>query len=783
MKHQLRILLANLKKTGATTFINLFGLTGAFVAFILIMLYVWNEYHMDSFQKNGKNIYRVEYKNPNEGKSSVFLLGPTGETLVNEFLEIENTTTYMPWGKWGEQTFTYENNSGIQRSYEDFSFGDENLCGIFSFDFTRGGSGNPLTDPETAIVNETFAQKAWGGNDPIGKQLKVMGTNYVVKAVFKDLPMNSVFTCPIILKIPNKGFIGEARKQWDVTNYPQFILVKEGTDISGLNHRINSQSILKDKYKFFDNGQTSATIITRPLSDLRFTNEVSESPMFETNNKMFVDSLFVVGILILLVALVNYVNLLTANLPMRLRTYNISRIIGGSKWNSAKQILIETVFVFTVSYALALVVAKFLGQSFSFKVLGYNLPFAENRFVIVLASCLGLISSVVAAIYPALISAKGKPILMLKRSSKGMNERFRGSLSIFQFAATIALIVASISVIKQVKFMEKTDLGFNKSSTMVVRFHQGIRENFDAFESRLLSNPNIQQIACSRAVPGVAQERSTIRVKGKSYAAWNWAVDDKYMEMMGFEIIDGRGFLKNSEAENGNFICNETAAKKYAWEVGDKLNNGQLVGIMKDFNMISLRESVDPFVFRKESSLEKFGTISIKFNSSNTKDVLASVKSTVEEFCPEIPFRSFFLDDHLNMLYAKEQQQARLITVFGLLSVIVSILGILGLSIFMCQQRIKEIGIRKVNGAKIAEVILMLNKGFIKWVAVAFVIASPIAYFIMNKWLESFAYKTSLSWWIFALAGILALGIALLTVSWQSWRAATRNPVEALRYE
>ena len=783
MKHQLKILIGNLKKTGTTTLINLFGLTGAFIAFILIMLYVWNEYHFDNFQKNAENIYRVEYKNPNEGKSSVFLLGPTGKTLVDEFSEIEKNTTYMPWGKWGEQTFSYENNSGIQRSYEDYSFADENLTSIFSFDFVRGEKTNPLLNPETTIVNETFARKAWGNDDPIGKQLKVMGTNYTVKGVFKDLPVNSVFTCPIILKIPTHGFIGENRDKWNATNYPQFILVKQGVDITELNQKINNQSIVKSKYKFFDNGQTAATIITRPLSDLRFTKEVSESPMFETNNKMFVDSLFIVGILILLVALINYINLLTANLPMRLKTYNINRIIGGGKWNSAKQIMIETVFIFTISYALAFVIAKFLGQSFSSKILGYNLPFSKNQTVLILASCLGLFSSIIAGIYPALISAKGKPIEMLKRKTKGMNENFRGSLSIFQFTATIALIVASISVMKQVRFMEETDIGFNKSSTMVVRLQKEIRNNFDAFQSQLLSSPHINQIACSRAVPGVAQEWNSFNVNGQTYAAWNWAVDDKYMDMMGFEIVEGRGFLKDSEAENGNFICNETAVKKNNWKVGDKLNEGKLVGIMKDFNMVSLRENIDPFVFRKESEMGNFGVVSIKFNNNNLKEVVAIVKSSFEEFCPEIPFRSYFLDDHLNLLYAKENQQARLITIFGMLSVIVSILGILGLSIFMSQQKIKEIGIRKVNGAKISEVLLMLNKGLIKWVAISFVIATPLAWYAMHKWLENFAYRTELSWWIFALAGLLALGIALLTVSWQSWRAATRNPVEALRYE
>jgi putative ABC transport system permease protein len=255
------------------------------------------------------------------------------------------------------------------------------------------------------------------------------------------------------------------------------------------------------------------------------------------------------------------------------------------------------------------------------------------------------------------------------------------------------------------------------------------------------------------------------------------------MDMMGFKIVDGRSFIKGSETEDGNYICNEAAANAYGWKVGDKLRNGQLVGIMKDFNLVSLRENVDPFVFSKVSAKNNFRYASIKFSEGHNKEVLSLVQKVYNEMIPSDPLRAFFLDDHLNLLYINENQQARLISFFSLLSVIVSVLGTLGLSIFLCQRKVKEIGIRKVNGAQVTEIMAMLNRDFVKWVVLAFVIATPLAWFAMHKWLGGFAYKTNLSWWIFALAGILALGIALLTISWQSWRAATRNPIEALRYE
>ena len=782
MKYQFKIIIGNLKKSSLTSFLNLVGLTSAFAAFILIILYVWNEYHFDQYQEHSGQIYRLEYKSPKRDKASIFMLGPTGETLVNEFPEIIKTTTYMPWGKWGEQPFSYENKTGIQRSYEDYAFADENITDIFSFRFIFG-KPKPLEEPATAIVTKSFAQKAWGNNNPLGKQLNVTGTSYTVTGVYEDLPENSVITCPIILKMPTEGFIAEARTKWNVTNYPQFILTEPGVDTKELNQKINEQSILKSKYRFFDNGKTAATIIARPLGDLRFTQEVEENPMFTSNNKLFVDSLFVVGILVLVVALINYINFSTANLPKRMKTFNINRVIGGGKWNSAVQLILETLIIFLVSLTFAFFLAYTLNKSFSTSVLGYELPFTQNLYVLSLTSGIALVAVFIAAIYPAVVSTKGNYIGSLKTTGTGLNENFRGSLTVFQFAATIALIVASATVLKQVKFMEKSNLGFDKGNTLVIRMYDEIRKNYPAFRQELEASSVVDQVACSRAVPGQAQQYNIFNVDGQACFAWNWAVGDDYMEMMGFEIVDGRGFLNNSEAEKGNFICNETAAKRYGWKVGTKINDKQIVGIMKDFNMVSLRENIDPFVFHKSGSINEMGVVSIKFNKKNSQAILASVKTIFEEFCPEIPFRGFFLDDQLNMLYVKETQQSKLITFFSLLSVIVSMLGILGLSIYLCQQKIKEIGIRKVNGAKISEIMFMLNKSFIKWVVISLLIAFPTAYFTVHKWLENFAYKTTLSWWIFALAGLLALGIALLTVSWQSWRAATRNPVDALRYE
>ncbi len=784
MRHIVKIALGNFKKTVFTSFINLIGLTSAFATFILIMLYVWNEYHTDDIHQHKADIYRLEVKYPDTDKTSVFMLGPTGQTLCNEFPEVIASTTYMPWGKWGERPFTYEISPGNeQNSYEDYAYTDENLTQVFTFSFVHGAATNPLANPESAIVTESFAHKAWGNSDPTGKTLKIANDVYTITGVFKDLPENTVFRCPIILRIPTHGFLAEAREGWSVTNYPQFILVKPGTTRDHLSKLINEQSIVRAKYNFFDKGSTSATIVARPLADLRFTHEASETPMFESNNKTFVDSLFGVGILILLVALINFINFTTARIPIRMKTFSISRIIGGSRWNPVYQLLSEALTLFLIAFFMAVILAWTVNHHFSISVLGYQLPFFQNFQILLYSLLIALSTAVVAGIYPAFVTMSANPSEKLKNPTTHTKETFRGILTVFQFAATIALIVASAGVIKQVRYMEDAKLGFNKSNTLVIGLNNDLRQKIETFRSKLTANPYIKQVACSRAVPGQAQENNTYNVNGKKCSVWSWAVDDQYLDMMNFEITDGRGFLKDSKAENGNFICNETAAKTYNWTVGTKIGDGNLVGIMKDFNMVSLRQKVDPFVFWKASSYNNLYYVSIKIQDGHVKEAMGTIQKVYNELSPTVPFKAYFLDDHLNLLYTKENQQARLITFFSLLSAIVSVLGILGLSIFLCQQKVKEIGIRKVNGAKIAEIIVLLNRDFVKWVVIAFVVATPLAWYIMHKWLDGFAFRTTLSWWIFVLAGVLALGIALITVSFQSWKAASRNPVEALRYE
>ncbi len=789
MNINLKLAVKNLFKAKITSTLNLLGLIMAFTAFIIIALYVWTEYHFDSYHSNADELYRVEIRSNKQEKSSVYLAGGTGQLLVDEIPEITAYTTYMPWGKWGAIPFETENEKGDKiETTEDYSFADENLTKLFSFDFIDQLNEQPLKDAGTAIIAAGFANKTWGKTQVAGKRFTMNKQTYTVSGVFKDLPANTVFTAPIILKMPDKGWISKAFKNWGVVNYPQFILVKKGTDPVLLNKKINEQSSLKQKYSYYAKNGLKLVVKAQALKNLRFTDDTAESPLFNSNSKKTVTAIGFVGILILFIALINYLNFSVALIPQRIKNVSISRIMGSSLKSLFATASFESSVLFIISILSSIVVFSYLNESLLQDLVGYAFEINNYWGLIAAISAVLVLLGVVIGLYPAFLSVKVNPTEGIKSYKKQSNTTVRGILSIVQFTATIALIAVSSLIIKQIYFMQNTDVGFNKDAVLFMPLNKELREKSDVFAKELKASPYVVDVGLSARVPGVASNVNSYQCKDKSVSAWTNMVDGKYMEIMNFEIVDGRAFIPESEAEFGNIICNETAARQFDWKVGDLISHNGLekksiVGIVKDFNFTALRNEVEPYVFSFITNKNVYSNLSIKLNGKNTTEALSFIKKTYKDLDIDRPFQYQFLDEHMNMQYAGENRQAKIIIIFSFISLIISLLGILGLSIFAAQRRTKEIGIRKVNGATIAEILKLLNTAFIKWVVIAFVIATPIAYYIADKWLENFAYKTALSWWIFALAGISALSIALLTVSWQSWKAASRNPVEALRYE
>lgn len=787
----LKTIIRNLRTSKISTLFNFVGLITAFTAFILIMLYVWTEYNFDTYHEDAENIYRLEIKSPTKDKTSVYMAGPTKDVIEDELSEVLTTTTYMPWGKWEEVLFEWSANGEMQKSYEDYAFADKYLTEVFTFDFIHSNEAMPLSAPNSAIISDAFAKKMWGTVDVMGKTFKSNDSEYTVTGVFRNPPKNSIFDAPAILSFPTSGWISESYKSWGIVNFPEFIKVKPGVSHTEIQVRINSIEILKEKYSYLNTDTDKPEIIARPLTDLRFTRDVAENPLFNTNNKLSVNTLFIVGLFILVIAILNYVNFATATLPKRLKNIGISRILGYTPRQIIASNLLEGVLVYVISFLIALGIAALINEHFGLKLFEYKLNFIPSVNVFVLLAVIAIVTGVLGALAPAMGSIAISPTDAIKKRHSIARQTSRGWLTVMQFTATILLIAMSVLTLKQVDFMKNTSLGFDKEKMMVISPTEKLIENLDAFKANLMQNPMIENVALSSGVPGIPSNQEGFRFNNELRQTWLWYVNDDYMKMMDFKIVEGRDFLKNSEAEENSAIINETAKKRFGWDIGSYLTKHdrdgnpikiQVVGIIQDFNFASLRENVEPFTFRYYDGKYR-GYVNIKLATDDTKAAVDFVTREYNKFISDDPIRYYFLDDKLNLLYAKEDRQVGMISIFSILSLLISALGILGLSIFTSQYRTKEIGVRKVNGATIAEILALLNKSFVKWIIIAFVIATPLAYFAMSKWLENFAYKTTLSWWIFALAGIAALFVALITVSWQSWRAASRNPVEALRYE
>jgi putative ABC transport system permease protein len=402
-----------------------------------------------------------------------------------------------------------------------------------------------------------------------------------------------------------------------------------------------------------------------------------------------------------------------------------------------------------------------------------------------------IVLGVISGIYPAFLlsSRKAIDIIKMKTGVKSKGGNLRHSLIIFQFSVTIILIAATFLIFKQLNFIKDKDLGFPKDQIVYAKLpYQILRGNKETLRERLLALPEIEQAAFSSNIFGKIDGLDNQEIDGKNLNfATSW-VDAEFINLYNLKLVDGRFFTKELKTdENATALINEAAVRDFGVDDPYQLNirvpggSAKVVGIVKDFNYKSLHNKIEPLVIIYLPRHGQF--VNLKISGNNISATLEKVSSVWNELAPGFPFTYHFLNDDFDKLYKKDDQMAKAVTLFSLIAISIAALGILGLSIYMGESRIKEIGIRKINGARISEVMTMFNIDLFKWIAIAFLIATPIAWFITNKWLENFAYKTTLSWWIFILAGLLALGIALLTVSWQSWRAATRNPVESLRYE
>lgn len=774
ISHYLKSIIKNLRKSAKVTIFNLVGMSVSFAAFLMLSIYIYNELTYDSYNKNFDHIYRLEIKVNRNGvdTQSSYLPNPLADLLEQNIPELEKLCSFA----WGPQTFNKEgdelNAFSLRTRAVDSTFNE-----VFTVDIIHG-SQNPLRGKSKIMISETAAHRIFGEEDPVGQNIYANFTKaYEITAVFKDIPNNSSFKYEAFCSYPTEDWVD----LWSEYSFNHYYLVSSHADFEAINEKIKQIPAVKENLEEDNNFKVDYRFL--PLKDVHFDNEGG------SGNKSFVYTLIAVAILLVFMALVNFVNFAIANAPKMVKTANMRRVVGESKMRIVFMNAMESVLMVFNSFIIAILIIA-LSLHFWPNIFGYQMFLTDHWSLLLIIFIVMSAIAALVSIYPSLMVVNVKPAMALKGmiSFSAKNGTPGKILTVIQYTISIILIIGVLFIEKQISFLKHYDLGFDQENILVIETTTDIREKENAFAQELIKSPYINDYAYSQFVPGGVGMGWGRDIDGKPVSFKCWPIDEKYIDFMGLEIVDGRNFSKNLKADENNFIFNEKALEKFGWEenyLGKEIPgfdfSGSLIGVVKDLKYASLHEEVEPMCFWLTPT--RHNKLSLKIQGDHIKEAMSHVEDVYKQFEKKYAFSYFFLDENLDNLYKAEDKQAQLIFIFSMISIIISVVGALGLIIFMSEYRVKEIGIRKVNGASISEIVRMLNWSFLKWVVIAFVIATPLAYVIMSRWLQTFAYRIDLSWWIFILAGIIAIIIALLAVSWQSLKAARRNPVESLKYE
>lgn len=795
-KRNLKILLRNMAGKKFFYALNLAGLVSGITAFLLIALWIRTELTFDAFQKETDRTYRVEYKLFEEdvlethSAAAVPVIGPM---LLNNYPVVEAYTRFTKT----EGVLKYED-----RFYNEKNmfFAQSSFFELFNFPLAIGENTKDILDVNKVVITESAAKRYFGNENPLGKALSLNGKEkYYVSAVVKDAPKKSHFNFDILLSYENLINRGQHFDTgWFGAQFYTYVRLSKGVSYKALESKI-PEIVEKHLGDFMKRALFLSEFKLKPIRNIHLHSDLQNELQVNGNFKTVL-YMGLIAILVLVIAFVNNINLSTANSIERASEVGVRKVLGALKNHLLSQFLTESFYLNALAFVLSLGLMILLLPQFrelTSSPIEVPLLFFPVGLVVTY-----FLSSIITGIIPATFLARIAPAKVLKGKGGSLTLsmiRFRNGLIVFQFAVSITLIVCTMLIGKQISFLQNQNLGVEIDRILVVQGPKSLGENyvaqFDAFRSEMLKNSSVKNITVSSNVPG--EEVRYQPVYGKLVQGVNTekkirmiGIDSRFQETYDLRVLAGRNFTKDYKEKIDQVILNEKAVEYFGLgnaenAIGQKLSGGyngdaMVIGVFNDYHQKSLREKPCPLIFSNRVNNSYY---SIKVSSRQTKEVIASIKKLWNVRFPDNPLNYFFLDDYFNKQYQADVKFGTLFMVFACLAIFIACLGLLGLSAYATAQRSKEIGVHKVNGAQIYQVLFLLNKDFSKWVIIAFLIACPLAWYAMDLWLQGFAYRTSLSWWIFALAGILALGIALLTVSLQSWKAANRNPVEALRYE
>lgn len=786
MRQFLQTLGRNIKSNALISVINLWGLVFGFVCVIFISIWIKNELSFDRFHKNSKDIYRVHRyfydANGAENLHLPFVAPIAAPLLKNEFPEIQHIArSYF---------IDLVLSSGDTKMVEhDICCSEPDILKIFDFAGLPADS-NMLTMPFTVIISDKEAQKYFHTTDAIGKHLEFKdehGKKYSlqVTGIFKEWKGNSHFHPGFFVSFTTlESFFDKSEfTNWGSNNYETFALIPRlPTD---MNARLDA---FIDK-NMETRGSKGTKLRLEKLTDIHFN-------WYSTRSYVYI--LISIALLILIIGSINYMNLNAAIYSRRLKEIKIRKILGASQSSLAFGLLSESVVYCFFAFVIAICIVPFALEYI--KVSDTNLRFrpGDNLGLILGFVILSVVTGIVSGIYPSAIVSSFKPVTSDSTENVPQGKSYlRNTLVVFQFIVSTGLIISFLLVSRQLNYVNEKELGLNKENIIIIPAASKLIEKLDVFKQQLTQDPDILSVSASKRIPSEGlwdSNGASIISEGIAspvgFRIANVRVDRDFISTYDIKLVAGRNFNENISADSG-YIVNESAVKKIGWKSPDEAigklikygaHQAGVIGVVKDFNYESLHNPVSPIIMFYDPA--SFNKIAIKINPENRNKTLALIEKTWQGYnVSDDPFTYEYLTDSFNRLYNAETKMKVIFSWLMFMAISISILGMVGLSFFFIERRTKEIGLRKINGARVSEILVMLNRDLTRWVFIAFIFACPLAWYAMHKWLNGFAYKIELSWWVFAIAGMIALVIALLTVSWQSWQAATRNPVEALRHE
>ncbi len=808
IKNYLKTALRNLWKNKSYTALNIIGLAIGLATCLLIMLYTTNELSYDKYNKKADRIYRINNEIKFGGNN--FDLAVTG-ALMGRFAikELPQIEQYCRLSRNWSSILIKKENRNLRE--DKVVYADSTLFDIFTLPMIAGNPKTALVAPHSIVITETIAKKYFNRTNVVGESMIIDDTvPYRVTAVINDMPVESHFRFDIFL--PMSQVVDSRTGSWLNENFNTYLLVKPNVSISKLNDDLEKMLIREtapelksvtnqDMAEFKKTGGFIRNSLT-PLKDIHLhSNRIGELQPNGSPEYVYIFS--VVAIFILVIACVNFMNLSTARSANRAKEVGVRKVLGSLRQNLIGQFLTESLLMSFISLIFALLIAWSLLPYFnilSAKNIHLNMFFHSNMLfaILILVPFVGLL----AGSYPAFYLSAFQPIDVLKgKLAKGFKGSFfRNSLVVFQFAISIILIVGTIVIYNQLHFIRNKDIGFNREQVLIIKGTDALNDQTDAFKNELKKMSGVKDVTVTAFLPVEGYRSndtyftSPLMDMKTAISMQRWRIDDHYISTLGLHIDHGRNFSAQFPTDSDAVIINEAAARflglagalhKKLYEIKEVtpkaiIKECEIIGVVKNFNFSSLRDVVTPLCFRYA---EDNSSIAIRLNTSNYNGLIAQIQKKWESLAAGQPFDYAFMNDQFDNLYKSEQRTGQLFITFAVLAIFIASLGLFGLSAYAAEQRTREIGIRKVLGASVGNITRMLSKEFLKLVIISAVIAFPLAWWAMNKWLQDFAYRVQIGWWIFAVAGITVLMIALLTVSLQAIKAAVANPVKSLRTE